>query len=336
MVTLADNTRKREERRAPGVPIKLVVGAVAAVAIFATLNGCWYTVNQSELANVRRFGSPLYDRSHPVGPGLHFKMPWIDTVDTVQISLRTLHIPPFDVLTVDNQKVTLDLNFNYTVDPNQVYHLLYEVGSSGNVDIDEQIMPVVRDRAARVFADENMVTVNANREAIQAKVEKYVSTAAESLFGIHAHSLQIAAITPSPNFMKSIDEATMAKNEAIKAQNVLNTRTFEAQQAAAVAKGKANAAIEEARGVSQSIKLKADADKYRIEAAAAAEKDRLTLEGQGQQANFADQIAAFGSPEKYNQYLTAKAMTNWTGSVPQVTTGSGNGANLILPLPALK
>ena len=38
-----------------------------------------------------------------------------------------------------------------------------------------------------------MVTVNANREHIQEEVEKSVSKSAEDLFGITAHSLQIAA-----------------------------------------------------------------------------------------------------------------------------------------------
>jgi modulator of FtsH protease HflC len=296
------------------------VGAVALLA----LNASWFTIDQTELGNVRRFGTVLYPKDKPVGPGLHLKAPFIDTVDKIQVTLQTLKIPSFDVLTVDNQRVTIEENFNYTIPKNQVYHLMYEVGQSGNIDIDSQVIPVAHDRTARIFAAQNMVTVNANRESIQDQVEKSITTSVESLFGITAHSLQITAIKPSEAFMRSIDEATMAKNAAIAAENQLRTKQFEAQQVAATAKGAADAAIEAARGQAQSVLLNAQA-----------EKQRLVLTGAGQETNLEDQIKPFGSADKYIEYLKAKAALNWNGQVPQVQTGggSGTGVNFVLPLP---
>lgn len=298
---------------------------IVVVVVFGLLfaNGSVFKVDQTELANVRRFGTVLYPRSEPLGPGLHFKFPLIDTADRMRVTLQTLHVPPFDVLTVDNQRVTIEENFNYTISKDQFYHVMYEVGRPGNVDIDDQVIPVVKDRTARIFAAQNMVTVNANREVIQEQIEKNVTLAVEGLFGITAHSLQIAAITPSANFMKSIDEATMAKNAAIAAENELRTKQFQAQQVAATAKGQADAAIENARGQAEATRLNAQAN-----------KDRLVLEGEGLQANLAAQIAPFGSPEKYVAYLQAKATLQWNGQLPQVQTGSGAGTNFVIPLPA--
>ena len=299
-----------------GLVILVLVGLVL-------LNGSMFRIDQTELGNVRRFGTVLYPRSEPLGPGLHFKIPLIDTADTITVSLQTLHVPPFDVLTVDNQRVAIEENFNYTISRDQAYHVMYEVGRPGNIDIDDQVIPVVKDRTARIFAAQNMVSVNASRETIQEQIEKNVTVAVESLFGITAHSLQIAAITPSANFMKSIDEATMAKNAAIAAENELRTKQFQAQQIAATAKGQADAAIENARGQAESTRLNAQAN-----------KDRLVLEGEGLQANLAAQIAPFGSAEKYVSYLQAKAALQWNGQVPQVQAGSGTGTNLVIPLPA--
>jgi regulator of protease activity HflC (stomatin/prohibitin superfamily) len=298
--------------------------AVAIVVIFALMlmDGSVFRVDQTELANVRRFGTVLYPRSEPLGPGLHFKIPLIDTADKLRVTLQTLHVPAFDVLTVDNQRVSIEENFNYTISKDQLYHVMYEVGRPGNIDIDDQVIPVVKDRTARIFAAQNMVTVNANRETIQEQIEKNVTVAVESLFGITAHSLQIAAITPSANFMKSIDEATMAKNAAIAAENELRTKQFQAQQIAATAKGQADAAIEKARGEAESTRLNAQAN-----------RDRLVLEGTGLQANLSAQIAPFGSAEKYISYLQAKATLQWNGQVPQVQAGSGAGTNLVIPLP---
>lgn len=292
------------------------------IVVLMVVLGSFFTIDQTELGNIRRFGTVLYPADKPLRAGLHFKLPFIDKVDRIPITLRTLHIPPFDVLTVDNQRVAIEENFNYTVPQSSAYHLMYEVGKSGNADIDDQIFAVVKDRTARVLAKQNMVSVNAQREAIQAEIEKSVAKAVDDLFKIETHSLQIAAIRPSESFMHSIDAATKAKNEAIKAENDLRTKQFEAQQAAAVAKGKADAAIEEARGNAESIRLNAEA-----------EKEKLVLLGEGQQKSLAAQIQPFGDPNKYIEYVRAQAALKWNGQQPQIITGNGGASTLVVPVP---
>jgi membrane protease subunit HflC len=301
-----------------------VVRVGASLVALAAVNSAIFSIDQTELGNVRRFGTVLYPKDRPLEPGVHFKIPLIDTADKLQVSLQTLHIPAFDVLTVDNQKVTIDENFNYTIPKEQVYHLLYEVGGSGNVDIKEQVIPVTKDRTARILAAQNMVTVNQNREAIQTQIERNVTKAVEELFGIKAHSLQIASIKPSAAFMASIDAATQAKNSAIKAENELRTRQFEAQQVAATAKGAADAAIENARGAAEATRLSAEA-----------EKTRLVLTGEGQQASLTAQIKPFGNVDKYIEYLRAQAALKWNGQQPQIVTGNGAGTTLVVPVPSL-
>ncbi|MBV8092889.1 MAG: hypothetical protein JO110_06600 [Acetobacteraceae bacterium] len=347
---LRDFIDNQQASSSPGRPRskltrRIVLAAAGCLAVYVAAHSGFFIVQPTELANVRRFGSVLYPRSQPLQPGFHLKIPVIDTVDRVQVSLQTLPIPAFDVLTIDNQKVTIEENFNYTISNDQVYHVMYEVGRPGNIDIESQVIPVAHDRTARVFASQNMVTVNANREAIQHQVEKEVSTAVENLFGITPHSLQITAIKPSANFMASIDQATMAKNAAIAAENQLRTKQFEAQQVAATAKGQADAAIEQARGQAESIKLNAEANRQAtIEQArgqaeattlnAQASKARLVLEGEGLKTNLENQLSPFGTPDKYIQYLSAKAMLNWNGQQPQIVAGSGTGTSLVVPLPA--
>jgi regulator of protease activity HflC (stomatin/prohibitin superfamily) len=299
------------------------LGGIALVALIV-ISSTIFTIDQTELGNVRRFGTVLYPADKPLRPGLHFKLPFVDTVDRIPVTLRTLHIPAFDVLTVDNQKVAIEENFNYTVPFSSTYHLMYEVGKSGNADIDDQVFAVVKDRTARVLAKQNMVSVNAQREAIQAEIEKNVAKAVDELFKIETHSLQIAAIRPSESFMHSIDAATKAKNEAIKAENDLRTKQFEAQQAAAIAKGKADAAIEEARGNAESIRLNAEA-----------EKEKLVLLGEGQQKSLAAQIQPFGDADKYIEYVKTQAALKWNGQQPQIMTGSGGATTLVVPMPSM-
>jgi modulator of FtsH protease HflC len=296
---------------------------ILVVIILMLLSSAWYKVDQTERANVRRFGVAQY--SKPVGPGFHFKLPLVDTVDKLQVSLTTLHVPPFEVTTVDNQKVTIDENFNYTIPEEKVYHVMYEIGRSGNTDIDSQVIPVVKDRTGRIFAGQNMSTINASRPAIQAEIEKSVSQAVEDLFGIQPHSLQIAGIIPSVAFMASNEAAVKAKNDAVAAENTKRTRQFEADQIVIRAKGDADSAIEAARGRSQSILLEAQAN-----------KTRQVLEGEGLEARLATEMKPFGTPDKYIEYLRAKATLNWNGQQPQIVAGTGTSANLIVPVPQPK
>lgn len=293
---------------------------VLVLLAFFFISSAWFTIEPSERGNVRRFG--VVQHTTPLTPGLHFKLPLIDASDTLQVSLTTVHIPTFDVTTIDNQKITLDINFNYTIPDDRVNHVMYEIGRSGNTDIDSQVIPVVKDRTGRIFSSQNMATINLNRVTIQAEIEKDVSKTVSELFGIQPHSLQIAGITPSPAFMASNEEAVKAKNAAVAAENTKKTKQFEADQLVIKAKGDADSAIEAARGRSESMLLEAQAN-----------KTRQVLEGEGLASRLAAEIKPFGTPEQYISYLKAKAQLNWNGQQPQIVAGAGSSANLIIPVP---
>jgi regulator of protease activity HflC (stomatin/prohibitin superfamily) len=259
----------------------------------------------------------------PLSNGLHFKVPFFESVDMVQVSLRTLHVPEFSVNTIDNQQIKLKINFNYTVPKDKVNHLLYEVGKTGNTELDESIIPVVQDRVSRIFAVQNTTQVSQNREQIQEAVEKIVSQSVADLFGIQPHSLQIAAISYSDAFVQSNEFAVKAKNDAIAEQNKVNIETAKAAQAVAQAKGAADSKIENARGDAESQIVRAKAD-----------KEKQELDGQGQSSRLKNEIAAFGgSPQLYIDYLKAQAANKWNGQMPTVQAGNG-GANLVIPMPA--
>lgn len=289
-------------------------------AVFVFLNSAVYVVDPSEMANLRRMGNIVYNQ--PVGAGPHLKIPFIDTVDVVQVSLTTLHIPPFDVNTVDNQKITLDMNFNYTIPRNRVNHLLYEVGQTGNIDIPSSIVPVVKDRAGRVFNKQNTTTISQNREVIQNEVTRTVFAAMTEQFGLQPHSLQIAQIIYSPTFVQSNENAVKAKNDAVAEQNKQVVETAKAQQKVIAAKGQADSAIESATGAAKSAVIQAEAD-----------KTKQVLDGEGQAARLKLEISAFNnSPDLYIRYLQARAQLQWNGQSPQVVGGSGSQQAIVVPI----
>jgi hypothetical protein len=66
---------------------------------------------------------------------------------------------------------------------------------------------------------------------------------------------------------------------------------------------------------------------------AQANKTRQVLDGEGLEARLAAEIKPFGSPDKYIEYLKARATLNWNGQQPQIVAGTGSSANLIIPVP---
>lgn len=296
-----------------------IMGAFAAAALVGTTS--MYTIKPSDMGNVRRLGNMRYEE--PLGPGLHFKLPFVDQVDTIQTNLRTLHIAPFSVKTVDNQQITVEINFNYTVPKDQVNRLLYDVGKAGGSSLDASMIPVAMDRAGRVFAQQNTTLISAHREAIQAEVQEKVFEALHDQFDIEPHSLQIAQIGYSETFVRTNDEAVVAKNDALAEENKERIKSAQAEQAVISSQGNAKRAIEEARGASQSTVIIAEAN-----------RDASKLIGEGESAMTQAGIDVFGSKEAYYRYLELQAALKWNGKRPQVEVTGGGNTTVVVPTPA--
>src|SRR5271165_6116017 len=80
----------------PSLLFSLIIGLVAVllVALFAV--DSYFVVEPTEMAGVRRLGQVITTR--PLGPGFHYKLPFIDRVDRLQVSLDTFKL---DRLTVN-------------------------------------------------------------------------------------------------------------------------------------------------------------------------------------------------------------------------------------------
>jgi modulator of FtsH protease HflC len=299
---------------------KVIALSVLALGAYLAANS-YFTVDPAERAMVRFLGKVTSEK--PLGPGLHFKAPFFTRVDRAQVSLTNLHIPVFSVNTIDNQKIDLDINVSYLVPESAVYHLLYEVGRSGDADIRENVVPVVQDRISRIFSTKNTNGISEQREGIQVETTNAVQKALKDLFKIDLQSLQIAKIIYSPAFIQSNERSVLAKNEAIAEENRVRVAEFQAKQKVTAAEGEAQQARARASG-------EADALRFRAQA----EKEAATLQGQGAQARYKSEIDGAGGFENYISVLNAQARLRWDGVAPRfVTGGDKGGANFLMSLP---
>jgi regulator of protease activity HflC (stomatin/prohibitin superfamily) len=278
------------------------------VALFL-VSESYYTVDPTQMAGVRRLGTVI--TAQPVGDGLHFKAPFIDTVDKVTVSLQTYTVPRLVVNTIDNQPVQLAVGVTYTTPPSAVLHLLYEVGGAGNADIEDNLHRIIADRTAKIFAQQNTTTISENREKLSGALRAILSEDLRRLYGIEVQDLQVADIVYSDSFRASVEAAVKAKNDSVASENMVNKVRYDGEQAKVRAAAEAAAAISRAEGEKQAAIL-----------AAEGQAEATKLQGDAQAEAIRAQGKALSESPRYVDYAVAKA---WNGQPPQTILG-GQGA----------
>ena len=104
--------------------VKIIIAVVLVVLIIAAMNS-WYTVRENEYACVVRFAKIIETTSEA---GLHFKLPFIDSVKYFSKATQFYDIPPSEVLTSDKQNMTVDCYILWKInDPLKFYQTLATV-----------------------------------------------------------------------------------------------------------------------------------------------------------------------------------------------------------------
>ena len=292
--------------------------------VLLLIGGSFVIVQPTEMAGKRRLGQVAVDQ--PLGPGLHFKLPLLDQIDKLQVSLETYAIDHLMVNTIDNQPITIAVGLTYRIPSRAVLKLLYEVGRAGNFDISENFRRIIADRTAKIFAQQNTTTISENRERLSSALRELLGTDLGRLYGIEVIDFQIAQITYSESFRASVEAAVKAKNEAVAAENTVNRIRFEAQQAVARANGEAEAKLKIADADRQSAILSAQgrAEAIRLEGDSRAKV--LQLYAELLRGNPA--VVELVKADRWNGALPATLLEG-AGGVPLITlppTGGAAGA----------
>ena len=99
----------------------LIIGVILLVLIIV-VSGSFYTVEENQYACTFRFSEIVNTVDEP---GLHFKVPFIDSVKYFTKATQLYDIPPSEVLTSDKQNMTVDCYILWSIsDPQQFYRAL--------------------------------------------------------------------------------------------------------------------------------------------------------------------------------------------------------------------
>ena len=101
---------------------KTIFAILIVLLLVIGLTGSLYTVREDQYACTFRFSEIVNTTS---APGLHFKVPFVDSVKYFSKATQFYDIPPSEVLTSDKQNMTVDCYILWQIsDPQQFYRAL--------------------------------------------------------------------------------------------------------------------------------------------------------------------------------------------------------------------
>jgi membrane protease subunit HflC len=254
-----------------------IAGIVVLVLALFVANATLFTVSQTEQVLITQFGQPIRIISDP---GLHAKIPFVQTVIYFDRRLLDYSAPAEEVILSDQRRLIVDsfTRFHIT-DPLKYYQA---VGAQEDA-IRARLNSVVTSSLRRVLGNESLLAVlSSGREHIMGLIRDQVNAEMKN-FGVAIEDVRIRrADLPEEN-----------------TQAILNRMKSERQRIAAQAR---------AEGAEASAKIKADADRDRTVLLAEARATADKLRGQGEEAAIKIYADAFQrDPQFFSVWRTLQA-----------------------------
>ena len=249
------------------IVLVLLIGGLG----LATLGAGLVFIDQFEAGVVI---SPLTEggvRPEPIGPGIHFVIPFIESVDrfttakqeyTMSGSTTEGAVQGNDAVearTSDAQQVYIDATVRFYVDPLQVVQLR-RIWQTQDRYISGFVRPTTRNVIYNATSRYQVEDVyGAKRTELQQIIQDQLVTEFTKQ-GLVLEAFQLRNITFSPEYAQSIEQKQIAQQQAEQAKLLVQKSSQEADQLRAKVKGEADAVVLRATGDSQAAVTRAQGD----------------------------------------------------------------------------
>jgi prohibitin 2 len=236
------------------IAVVVVLGIIGLIALF----GSFYTVTSGQEGVLLRF-----NRANPVPKeaGLHMKIPLIDRV--VKFDMRTQNYGISAVegggeggalesaSSADLQVVSVRLALNYHLSSGKSAEMFKNVGVGYE---DTVITPTIHEATKAAMAQYNAEDLIVKRENVRADIENLLKQKLAP-YNIIVEQVLITNFDFSKQFNEAIEGKVTAEQLALKEQRNLDIFKFQAQQVVAKAEGDRDAAIAQATGEAEKVRL---------------------------------------------------------------------------------
>ena len=267
-----------------------VIIAILILLFLIFLFRPWVVINEGEVGILSTTGK---FSSKPLNPGMHFYVPLFQKVIIVDTKVHmitykrhpetgsmpdsygTIRIyPAINVLDARGLPIQVELSVSYRLNPNKAAYVIKTYGFNWE---DKIINPIVRDVVRNVIGKYPAEEIPVKRNEIAKKIENSIKEQLNKIPNqpIIFESFQLRDIILPENIKKQIERVQIAKQEALKAKYEVLKAKQEAQKEAAIANGKANAAMIEAKGKAEAKLIEAKAQAKANELIAKSLNDEL-------------------------------------------------------------
>ena len=256
-----------------------LISALAALLVVILLTGGMFQVAQTEQALVLRFGAPVAGRGLVTDPGLHFKVPLIESVVKIDNRVLALESPKQEVLASDNQRIDVDAFVRYRIeDPLKFYQ------AAGTVPIANNLLASMLNSAVRrVLGEANQQQiVRDERASLMVKIRDQVNSESQR-FGVTI----VDARLRRADLPREISEKVFSRMQSERQREASEYR---------------------AQGAEQSQKITSRADRDAVVLRAEAQQAGDTIRGQGDAERNRIFAEAFGrDPDFFAFYRSMQA-----------------------------
>lgn len=280
-------------------PLFIVAGVTGLFGLIALMMS-WYTIDEGHVGIIKTWGEAKYQ----VDPGLHFKMPFADAVEEIEVRQRK-NTEKLAAATANQLPATAKVSINWTANKTSAMSLFVSYG--GLDQFEERILdPKLRSASKAAISKYTASEIIREREKVVASIMENMVAALEG-FPVTVNSPQLEDVTLPVAYLESVQAKERAREDAIREKHNLEKQRLESLQ-------KVNTADANA----QSVRKAASAEAFRLITTSEAEARAINLVN-----------AALAKSPHYVELVKAKA---WDGKLP--VTMLGNGTNTLLSLPA--
>jgi regulator of protease activity HflC (stomatin/prohibitin superfamily) len=256
-----------DEKQSFGFKKYFVMGGIGIGVIFALVVGlgCFYTVEEGHVGIVKRFS----EAKEQVSPGLHFKYPFVDDVESIEVRTRK-SVEKMSSATKEQMPVTVKTSVNWTVNKESVLELFKKYGSLQQFEdriLDPRFRSATKAAIPKYEAEQLVQNRGAAITAIEGNLLEEMAT-----FPVTLDNVQIENIVLPAKYLQSIEAKQTAKNLAAAEKHKLEKQRLVALQAVNTADAEAQGVLKVAEAEAKATRLKGEAEAAAIKAKARALK----------------------------------------------------------------
>ncbi|MFT6032401.1 MAG: membrane protease subunit HflC [Arenicella sp.] len=254
--------------KSDNVLMGIVFALVATVVIFASTV---FTVNEWERGLKFQFGE---FSGAELQPGINFKIPIANTIETYDIRIQTMDKAPERFITVNKEELLVDSFVKWRINDLQTYYKSVKTRSNAENRLEQKINNSLKAQIAkRTISD----VVAGDRSEIMNVVQKEVEEEAQSI-GIEVVDVRLKRVDLADQIQSNVYERMRSERQRIANEY-------------------------RATGNEKAIEIRANADREKVELVSEAEKKAQLTRGDADATAIKTYADAFGQDEDFYDFF---------------------------------